>query len=488
MNVTTLKKIAYLYVSIPLFIFCLCWLNLASSIVFTALLSCGICLVWCSLNDEKPQCIGHKIILAAAIIAFIWCFCSGIGGYFYQAGEYADAQDFSARNAVLRDLINYDWPINYGTNNRTMNYYFGFWLPPALLTKAFRPFFNAEQLFTLGLNLQMIYAWIGVTLFLLLIITYIKPQNKKQVALCLLLPVLFSGMDVIPVYTNINSLHQHIDGWNKLQYSSNTTQLFWVFNQTIITWVCFLLFLNEKTFKNYGLIFVSCLFCGPLPAVGVGTFMLAYIFRALNYRFSLFALKSNCQLLFSRQNLVMIPFLLLLWTFFNANNIAQSEFHWRHTSIQKYLGFCLTEFLLYAVCIWHTFKKDIIFYFTVTSLLLICCFQIGDYPDFCMRVSIPALLMLMLYLIHYLIGININNIPPCTVMLIIGLILGAFTPAIEFSNGINRLLQTGKITHRCDNFITFADKDITTYPFYNYILDNPETKPFYQYFGASNVK
>ena len=67
----------------------------------------------------------------------------------------------------------------------------------------------------------------------------------------------------------------HLEWWmdGKMQFSSLTTCLFWVFNQCVIPWIVILCVLQEKTIRNYVLLGICALISGPLPFLGVFVYM-----------------------------------------------------------------------------------------------------------------------------------------------------------------------------------------------------------------------
>lgn len=192
-----LQKIAYLYLILPLVIFCTTWFNFygTSIVMLSLLISC----YFIRLSPNKYSLTGissltnKKIVLFAFIIASLWCFWSGIGGYIYQSG------DFAARNAIYRDLIERSWPVYYKYwGGFALNYYFGFWIFPAFITKIlYIVSTNQNLIFAVGLNILLIYSIIGVTIFLLLLVLITKPKNLKQLILVLIFPLFFSGLDII---------------------------------------------------------------------------------------------------------------------------------------------------------------------------------------------------------------------------------------------------------------------------------------------------
>jgi hypothetical protein len=119
-----------LYISIPaIFIIIICYRNL----------------VIAEKSKEKVKIKQKKnYYLTVTIILLLWNIFSGIGSFSYQNN------DFNVRNAVLRDLINYDWPVVYDFSNVESDikevigdgqagfvYYYAYWLPSALFGKIF---------------------------------------------------------------------------------------------------------------------------------------------------------------------------------------------------------------------------------------------------------------------------------------------------------------------------------------------------------------
>ena len=146
---------------------------------------------------------------------------SGSGGIMYQNWDY------NARNAVLHDLIDYDWPVKYrydeddliynivGENGR-LSYYFSYWLPSALIGKVTN--FNVASF------ASFIYQFFLLGLFYFLLS---RLFNKNSIWF-LVVVCCFSGLDIIGTYilnpTYDFSLGNHIDTWGApFAYSSNIT-------------------------------------------------------------------------------------------------------------------------------------------------------------------------------------------------------------------------------------------------------------------------
>ncbi len=112
-----------LFLTIPLFMFFMGYLKLAVGIPLT-LIFAGILLY--SVSDCLNDPDGHKLsapetilevpvsyIIGFAVTALLISYVSGVGEYIYSL------QDHEYRRAILRDLIDYDWPVIYNYSTQT---------------------------------------------------------------------------------------------------------------------------------------------------------------------------------------------------------------------------------------------------------------------------------------------------------------------------------------------------------------------------------
>lgn len=275
MKRTDLLKVAsYVYIILPLIIFFLGWTKLyLVGIPLTIALITSLYLIVkkecnsdCKFHFTRADVI--KIILIVALIA-LWVYFSGIGGLTWQN------LDHKWRNEIFDVLVEYKWPVvsgtQYGTNG--MSYYIGFWMLPAVIGKVFG--------LAAGYIAQYVWAVIGVLLVYLLIC-----RRIKKVAVCpLVVFIFFSGLDIVGLFI-INhkefldfTLGNHIESWVAgYQFSSFTTQLFWVFNQAIYGWIITLIAL-ENTNNSIVLVMAAGLFSASLPAVGLMPIVLCSIWN-----------------------------------------------------------------------------------------------------------------------------------------------------------------------------------------------------------------
>jgi hypothetical protein len=425
-------RITYLYLIIPFIIFCMGWLRLSIALPIVGLI---IFVLWQFLH--RDQASEEKtplwIIFYMALFAGLWVFLSGVGGYSFQNWDH------NWRNVVLRDLIAYDWPVIYSNPDKgpikMLVYYVGYWLPAALAGKLFGWKFANFILF--------LWTWLGV----FLVAFHLNGKLKTSVFKTTLLFIFFSGMDVLGTlffaadYPTLWPPIQHLEIWSgDLQYSSFTTQLFWVFNQAVPAWLCVVLILesndllfdrsnlNSPSFYQKLFIWSLCFFFAPLASIGLFPYLCIEWPKGMNFK--LLFKNIHPGFLFASGIVVLISFL-----FFSSNSAAQ-ERGFQSLTLMDFLPFFLLEggilWLLLAPMKW----RDP--YWTVTGLLLLALpfIQIGSGRDFVMRASIAPLFYLMVMTGEVVFQNTVPRFYRWAFVFV--LLLGTLTPLYEINRSIYR--------------------------------------------------
>ena len=155
---------------------------------------------WFSLRDhgkkrEAPEeekeivCVSRGCFWTLLGIVTVWCFLSGLGNLYYQS------DDWSARNAIFRDLITLKWPVIYD-KGVALVYYIGFWIPASLVGKAvYLIGGNAEVAFFVGNLALLLWSVICVLTTVLMVVVFLRANTKKRFALV----VLLLGARIIPL-------------------------------------------------------------------------------------------------------------------------------------------------------------------------------------------------------------------------------------------------------------------------------------------------
>ena len=274
------RKAAAVYMALPLFCFLGGFLRWYYAIFSCAVLGVLLWLVIRSRNLEA-DCNGqstfsYRTVAFVFALSMLWSYLGGMNGYFYQSS------DWGYRNAIYFDLIQYPWPVIYDRSGQALVYYIGHWLPPAALAKAVQYLSGSvEQGRMAGRMFLWLWSSAGLAVIFLMVFPLVGAFTRKKRIVAGLILIFFSGLDLVGgiILQRMESLMDpgvlHLEWWcTEYQYSSITTCLFWVFNQTIIPWVITLCFFSERDPRNYIFYCVVCLLCGTLPCIGLVMLMI----------------------------------------------------------------------------------------------------------------------------------------------------------------------------------------------------------------------
>lgn len=398
------------YLAIPLIIFALGWLKLYYAIPIVGVV---LFLLWRTVklpaaSSKLFSFRKHKLLLSISVLViFVWVALSGVGGFTTQTTDY------NKHNAVMNDLIEKEWPVTYAQsneNNKPLVYYIAYYLPAATVGKVTHN--------NLAVNVaQLLWTFIGVSLVFYWILRLIK----KPTYLALGVFILFSGMDIIGhilLFTHdntnllISSQMEWYTGLGNIQFSSNTTLLYWVPQHAIGGWLIaalLLSFIVEKRSKAVILfIFVLSVLWSPLVTIGLVPLLLG----------ALIAERGRLRPFFTLENILSIILLstpLLLYLLSAGSAQPHGTFLdysiQQMSNLQKYLTlfvFIAVEFGLLAIALTpYVLKREtkewkIIFFISITSLLAFAVVRYGIFNDLAMRASIPSLFVLMVILIRFL--------------------------------------------------------------------------------------
>ena len=265
-----------------------------------------------------------------------------MGGNFYQSNDY------HWRNAIFRDLINFDWPVYYENIDASLCYYIGHWIIPAIVAKPFL-LISSNVAWQIGNIALLLWSSFGVLLAMLWLIYLLQIKKGKYVLFAVAAFLLFSGMDFVGAdFFNRKVIAvKHLEWWTPgVQFSSMITQLFWVFNQTIVPWIITLMFLKEESPKNYLALGLLCLPYGPLPFCGI-----VFLFIGKGTELFVNAIKKkkiSCffKEIFSLQNILALFLIFPIYLLYYSNNSATTGGGFRlatellnYASLKKYSCF-----------------------------------------------------------------------------------------------------------------------------------------------------
>lgn len=441
------RQLSILYLTLPFILFLFGWVRLTIAIPLSVIILFALYKLLFP-NLPIPQSPNSQFPISQSTIYWLllttlWLFLSGIGGYAFQNWDH------NWRNVVLRDLMNFDWPVYYAQPEsgpvKMLVYYVGFWLPSALIAKVTNWQVANFTLF--------IWSLIGLLLVTHHLGNFFKTSNLKAT----LLLILFSGLDILGTlffpqeYPTIFPPITHLETWaGNLQYSSFTTQLFWVFNQAIPAWLCTMLivtlseakglypvapetlrFPQSDTRSELILLWSLCFFFAPLASVGLLPYILIELVKQTDF-------KSPFKHLNPAIILPSIIIFLLSSFFFTANTAAQQR-GFQSLPLTDFLAFFLLEGGILWLVLAPSKYKDPRWIVTGILLSLIPFIQLGSDRDFVMRASIAPLFYLML-LTGETIFNKSSSLITCYALLAL-LALGSLTPIYEINRSIYRTVD-----------------------------------------------
>lgn len=422
--------IIYCYLLLPVLIFFIGWLKWYS-IILAALLI--VAMVIALRNQQELDTLNHtienkSILFYAFMIIVVWVLLSGIGGCSYQNSDH------DVRTGMFRMLVEHSWPVKSVNGSRGLIYYIGFWLPAACVGKVFG--------FEAGYKFQIVWSVLGIFIVYYLICIW----RRKVDLLPMLFMIFFSGLDILGMWflgEEIQPLSQaaHIEWWaGSFQYSSMTTQLFWVFNQAIPAWIVTMLILVQKNNKNVFLVLGSLLLTSTFPFVGLIPFAVYKIVK------SFMKDKSTWKEIFTFQNIFGVSIIGGVSFLYLIGNLSGGTIESESTNLSvyepvaqlvRYITFYLFEFGIYAIIIFRHNIRNSLFYFTIAMLMICPLIKVGAGYDFCMRASIPALFIFMLLCMESWEQYHKSADRKKYILFTIFLIIGAITPFNEIHRSIS---------------------------------------------------
>lgn len=486
LNFLSIITVAYLL--LPVLIYFFTWTKIYFAILATIAV---VAIAFFSWKKDSPKTdffiFENKrniiiFIITIAIIA-IWLFLTGVGNFTYQQTDYIK------HNTVLKDLTTNNWPFAYTEESscQPFTYYFAYYIPSAIAAKFSG--FNAANI--------VFYLWtlIGVSIGLCWIFKFLRRVSLIPI----LILICFSGLDFLGyliLYGLIPPFGTHLEWWAQcLQFPSITATLNFVphmFVANIIVLSMLLCKIREAK-CSYSLYLSIALLplWAPFILVGILPFFAYYIIKLIKNTNQIFKI-FHPGILVSCFYIVLIPTLYLLSNT-NANagfsgpiwNFTENFDAWYLLPLVYIIEFGVPLLLIFtnkkALHDKTSLKNFPIIYICI-AVVIICSFvHIGLWNDFCMRVSMPASLVLAIYLMEcfhiqykkFKTGGSILSFA----WLVVLLLVMSYTPLNEFA-----LKSIEKVTPIEEYSATNLTKYL--YP-YQYMAPNEDS--FYQKFISNDL-
>lgn len=393
-RVDALTAIALSYLALPNLIFLFGWFRWPAALVL-----CGALLhLLFRALVTRPMTWRLDYSPAAALLilatAVAWAAFGG-GSHFMYANP-----DWEVRDAVLGDLVFAEWPVHYlspGGVELVLRSAIGYFLPPAL----FGRMFGIEHLDV------AVHVWTSAGVLIFLFLLPLPRRVGWPLVWGLLITLFFSGMDFVGQVIATESLPLfplRLEWWVPLSYHSLTNQLLWAPNHCLPIWVGSVLILrhfNSPDFirMNTAMLPLTLIWT-PFAALGLLPFALLGAVKALR-KWSWRNLPIDAvasALIFS------VP--LILFLTLDAHRIDARiagtppagfvYYTMQEASLHSYLLFIACEFLFLALVLApHLRQSRDMFALAVLILLTLPLIRIGVHNDGLLRLSVPALIVLL---------------------------------------------------------------------------------------------
>lgn len=456
--------LSLLYIIIPICFFLIGWLKIPLAIVLCILFVFFIYKLYHHICDTPIVLINKSTkkywIVTSSVCAF-WVYLSGIGGFCYQNG------DFWARNPVFFDLSTYSWPIIYnlsaesdfvqrivGSGNVAFVYYYTWWLPVAGVSKLLHLGKFSKDF------LLLCWALLGI----LLIVYCINRLIGRCSYVTTVMLIGFSGLDaVVPFLKNGRlSMIDHIEGWAHyyFQYTSNTTQLFWVFNQSIPIWLIVGVLLQLKDNKYIAAVSSLVFAYSPWAVFGMVPIAVAGTFKQNN------KVKEKITSFLNIFNISVPLVMLLIYGLFYMSGDGSTEalgfkifeLTNKRTLLCNYIVFVFLEAGIYFCVMGQSIQKYKYYLTVLWELMLIPLFSVLNINfNFYMRASIPALFLLMTFVIRFFTSQSQKEAAIRTKLLIAVCIIGMYTPFVEINRSLTATLSGDDDSLRKEHVYSFGN-------------------------------
>lgn len=369
---------AYWWLGLPLVLFLFTWFRPEIGIPF------GILSIWAIWKASASSChfesiaIHRSTLLWIAIISFIWIFCSGIGGFFYQL-----PWDHAFRNALFYELVNNPFPVikqDAAGNNLLLCYYHAFWILPALIAKL-------TGSILIGNIAQLLYAWIGMMIVALIVFSII---GKAKVWIIILM-FAFCGWEyindlLVSGWCGITDFLFHEKDLASEYMSAPSWRILtcYNYNQGIAVWMILpILYINRHNVAYLVIPFCCLAYFAPFPTIGIVPFIIVTILK--NWRNAI-----------SINNIIGICLCILIAVYFMANKHGNTPhlIFGNLTSVSHYawlmIVFIICSYGVFMPFIWQRIKRNRLFWGMMLWSLIVPMFVLTD-NDYNMgiRASIP---------------------------------------------------------------------------------------------------
>lgn len=454
-----------LYLLVPMIIFLFGWTRIYIAIPLTLL---GIWMALAMFSQKRGEALAgsRKWELLLFVILALWVWLGGVGGYAWQ-----NRWDHSYRNALYFTMFTDTWPLH--KDGEIVNYYMGFWLLPALIAKIFK---NLE----VGFAMQYIWGLTGIWLAVRLVLDNLRRIDWRIIAVF----ILFSGMDSVGRLIYLSDYTRrdfHIEIWNPagIMWESNTTMLYWVYNQVIPAWVATMLVFNSRRgWQSAGVMSLMSI-SAPFPMIGLLPIAILRIYSDARSVARKSGFWRGVAAVVSGRNIsaLIFAFPALLFMQLNPNVPLFRNLDTGWINVWYFILALILEIFIFLPLCYRYLQSKREFWAMVVMMAVIFCMYSLYGGDMISRAAIPLLTAVALAVAKYICNWRRHSLAMKRAFVVVA-VLCLFTPGFELARVAFFTVVKPFSNFRDRDFITIYDE---SYCRSNFIVDRPDANPLYNF-------
>jgi hypothetical protein len=388
-------RLGYAYLALPVGIFLVGWLEWWWLIPALAMLVVGFWRMWVEAPKVWVPSWSRRTLVVAVVVSVILAagaVFTGIGAVSVQHGDHA------WRNAIFEMLVTEPWPVVLDSEFGAiaLTYYFGFWLPAALIGKAFG--------LAVGWAALLAWAWVGLAVFACLVMSLMKRFAVWPIVVF----AFFGGMDIVEktIFGSTSDFAiprtsvEWIDSFHMYCYTAFGDQIITVFNQSIPAWILTALIITQRDGRSVVAFSALAAIDSPLPLVGAVPIVLAWVISrprasAKGGRARLGErLRASVREIITVQNVLIGLIGVVVFGAFYASNLntAGPEFVMPQGWIDvARLGvFWVFEFVIMFGLVGREWRGSPLWWAALAVMMALPLARLGAWNDLAMRAVIPS--------------------------------------------------------------------------------------------------
>ena len=450
------------------------WLKIEFGVMVLAMLFLAFGVHQRGMTGEMSSSVASydkRLVLSTLAVAAAWVLCAGYFGVLF--GWTPDWNDLRAD--LTSTFTYFSWPVDFGELTGNSPQYLislpGFYLVPTFFAKLFRS--NHE------VTLMFVAIWVLLGLFLVLVFVTRRFSKTSERIVASTLFIGFSGFDSVGAVLVQDQPWSylisggHLEPWSgTVQFSSNTTLLFWTPHHALSSWLGLIVLIHTRGSKWFlgtaGLTLLFAYLWSPFSALGIA--IMAVIFYLHDRNFSISDIVRAIPL-----GLVIVTASLPIRDYYSLLTEIPRDLWW-YFSERSYLNFGIEDsslariaakYLLFLVLelgvwlglgLWLRVGRRL--ELLSVGVVLVAISQVVSFgpSDFAMRVSIAPLFYLSILLSEKLTQLinGQHRLPARTVIFLIATLM-IWTPATEIVENFRRgarSLEAPCVLGGCDSSLT----------------------------------